>query len=78
MCFACGESNAAGVRGRFYEHVDGTVLARYCAAKVHEGYPRRVHGGVITAILDETMVRAVMVKQGDMVCRITVQITVRF
>jgi uncharacterized protein (TIGR00369 family) len=78
MCFVCGERNVAGVHIRCYEQADGTVLARFCAAEEHQGYPGRVHGGVITAILDEAMARAIMVKEGDLVCGITVQITVRF
>ncbi len=44
MCFVCGESNDFGVHGRFYEQDDGTVLARYCAAEEHQGYPSRMHG----------------------------------
>lgn len=78
MCFICGESNAAGVHVRFYEQADGTVLARCRLADEHQGYPGRAHGGVITAILDETIARAVMVQAGDLTNGVTVQITVRF
>jgi acyl-coenzyme A thioesterase PaaI-like protein len=78
MCFVCGERNPAGVHVRFYEQADGSVLARFSGSDEHQGYPARMHGGVITAILDETMARAIMVSAGAMACGVTVQITVRF
>lgn len=66
-CFICGVKNVAGVRVRFYNTVDkqggSEVLARFTAKTVHQGYPGRMHGGVITGILDETMGRAINAEQ---------------
>lgn len=78
MCFVCGESNPAGVRVRFYEQADGSVLSRFCGTDEHQGYPGRMHGGVITAILDETMARANMSAAGETALGITVTLTLRF
>jgi acyl-coenzyme A thioesterase PaaI-like protein len=77
-CFVCGESNPAGVHVRFYEREDGSVLSRFTGADHHQGYPGRMHGGVITAIMDETMGRAIMINYGDSIWGVTVELTVRF
>ena len=78
MCFVCGESNPAGVHVRFYEQEDGSVLARFTGADQHQGYPGRMHGGVITAILDEAIGRAMMIGNDDNVWGVTVEMNVRF
>jgi acyl-coenzyme A thioesterase PaaI-like protein len=62
-CFICGVENVAGVQVRFYETVDEhgqpEILARFAGKPVHQGYPGRLHGGVLTGILDETIGRAI-------------------
>lgn len=78
MCFVCGESNPAGVHVRFYEQQDGSVLARFTGAEHHQGYPGRMHGGVITSIMDETIGRAIMIRYGVAVWGVTAELTVRF
>ncbi len=68
-CFICGMKNIAGVQVAFYEitNADGTpeILARFTARDVHQGYPGRMHGGVATGILDETIGRAINIGAGD-------------
>ena len=78
MCFVCGESNPAGVHVRFYEQDDGSVLSRFTGAEQHQGYPGRMHGGVITAVMDETIGRAIMIKYGEAIWGVTAELTVRF
>jgi hypothetical protein len=62
-CVICGVSNSTGLKVRFYDTVgaDGTpeLLARFTAGATHQGYPGRLHGGLATGILDETMGRAI-------------------
>ena len=50
----CGEENIAGLQTRFYVE-DGVVKATLKPREHHCGYPNTVHGGVVAAILDETM-----------------------
>lgn len=78
MCFVCGEKNPAGTHVHFYEQGDGSVLARFAGLEHHQGYPGRMHGGVITAILDETIGRAVMLHYGEDIWGVTVELNVRF
>jgi uncharacterized protein (TIGR00369 family) len=78
MCFVCGESNPAGVHVRFYEQADGSVLSRFTPTDHHQGYPGRMHGGVITAVMDECIGRAIMIKYGEAIWGVTAELTVRF
>jgi uncharacterized protein (TIGR00369 family) len=74
-CFVCGEANRAGLGVRFV--VDGdTVVVRTVLDPCYEGYPGHVHGGIITALLDETMGWACTVATGRL-C-LTAEINVRF
>jgi acyl-coenzyme A thioesterase PaaI-like protein len=43
----------------------------------HQGYPGRMHGGLITALLDETIGRAVMIEDPDAL-GVTAELSVRF
>lgn len=51
-CFVCGLDNTAGVKVRFYETVSGDgaaeLLARFAGQPCRQGYPGRMHGGVLT------------------------------
>ena len=84
FCFVCGMKNVAGVKVLFYETVadDGTaeLLARFQGLEIHQGYPGRMHGGVLTGVLDETIARAINYGSGVDVERwgITVELTTRF
>lgn len=53
-CFVCGEENHAGLQTRFYIE-DDEVRADLEPRPHHCGYDNVVHGGVVAAILDETM-----------------------
>jgi uncharacterized protein (TIGR00369 family) len=74
-CFVCGESNPVGLGARFVER-DGAVVLETVIDECFEGYPGHVHGGVITALLDETSVWAATLANRRF-C-VTKQITVSF
>jgi len=78
MCFVCGMKNIAGLKAFFYEQEDGAVLAKFTPQDIHQGYPGRLHGGIATAILDETIGRAIMVRYGEEIWGVTVELRVRF
>ena len=68
-CVVCGVRNDASLKVRFYDTVDDEgrpeLLARFTAGEIHQGYPGRLHGGLATGILDETMGRAVNSGKSD-------------
>jgi len=53
-CFACGQLNPGGLRLDFEVSRD-RAEARYTALQRHQGYDGLLHGGVVTALLDEAM-----------------------
>lgn len=76
-CFICGRENEAGLRASFFEMEDKTVIALATAKPIHQSYPFVVHGGVSTALLDETMGRAIMPLEEEML-GVTVEMCTKF
>lgn len=75
MCFGCGMENPIGLKLFFYETGDGVVLARFTPGQAHEGYPGVLHGGIISALLDEVLGR-VCVAEGRWM--VTAKMEVRY
>ena len=73
-CFVCGVKNHYGLHLKFSIH-EGKVLSEFVPQKVHQGYKDIVHGGIISTVLDEAMVKAAIM-QG--MPAVTVEIGVRF
>ena len=73
-CFVCGDENQSGLRARFF--VDGDrVVSHLVASDDFEGYRGIYHGGVISAMLDEVMIKAILAND---VYAVTAEMTVRF
>ncbi|MFZ6017939.1 MAG: PaaI family thioesterase [Nitrospirota bacterium] len=73
-CFVCGEKNPQGLHLKFSIH-EGKALAEFIPQKLHQGYKDIVHGGIISTLIDEAMVKGVLM-QG--IPAVTAEITVRF
>jgi uncharacterized protein (TIGR00369 family) len=73
-CFACGQLNPGGLHLDFDVSRD-RAEARYTAAQRHQGYDGLLHGGVVSALLDEAMGWAIF-HQG--IWGVTAKISVTF
>jgi uncharacterized protein (TIGR00369 family) len=73
-CFVCGDKNPIGLNVPFYVK-DDRVVAEYTAGPNFEGYKDILHGGILSSLLDEVMIRAVLA-QG--INCLTSEIKVRF
>lgn len=58
-CFVCGPDNPQGLHIRFRTAGEGAVEADWTPPPAVEGYVGYVHGGVVAAVLDEAMSKAV-------------------
>ena len=63
MCIICGLDNKYGLKAPFYNMEDGSVMTKFQYSEEHQSYPGRVHGGLITAMLDEMGLRALWAKK---------------
>lgn len=73
-CFGCGSENERGLGMQFHLE-DGHAVAEFRAEQFVQGYPGRVHGGVVVTMLDEAMSWAVY-SRGDW--SVTARLTTRF
>lgn len=60
-CIICGIDNPYGVHASFYEMEDDSLIATFSFSSKHQSYPERTHGGMISAIIDESIGRAVWI-----------------
>lgn len=93
MCLVCGAENVAGLRARFYELAPGEsgqaggpegdandgpeLLGVFTPREEHQSYPGRLHGGISSAILDETIGRAIVIAHPG-IWGVTAELTLRF
>lgn len=61
-CFVCGRNNRIGLDVTFY-YRNGRIEAAFAPKQEHAGYRDIVHGGVLAALLDETMGWAAIVSR---------------
>jgi acyl-coenzyme A thioesterase PaaI-like protein len=79
MCFLCGLKNPFGLKGEFFELENNELVCIFRPCLEHQSYPGRLHGGVTTAVLDETIGRAIMIKDKKLeLWGVTIEFTTRF
>ena len=73
--------NAAQMKYEFklnYELDNEELLAIFQPLEEHQSYPGRLHGGIATAILDETIGRAIMIRHEGDIWGVTLEFSIRF
>jgi len=77
MCIICGLENPNGLKASFYNMEDGSVGSIFKFKPTHQSYPERVHGGMISALLDELAGRALWVTEPTTL-GVTSSMTIKF
>lgn len=78
-CFVCGRDNDMSLKMSWYEdHETQQVRSTVTVPEHFNGYPGVVHGGIVSAILDETSGRAVMLKHGKNALMVSLKLEVTF
>ncbi|MDI6802010.1 MAG: PaaI family thioesterase [Thermodesulfovibrionales bacterium] len=73
-CFACGKNNKCGLKLSF-DYSNGKITSEFIPSKIYQGYKDITHGGIITTILDESMIQAAI---AEGLTPVTAEISVRF
>ncbi len=73
-CFICGDQNHHGVQAKFF--FDGEKASTEVeATSAFEGYRGIYHGGVLSSLLDEVMIKAILAQD---IYAVTAELTIRF
>lgn len=78
LCFICGLKNNSGLKASFFETESNELIATFMPTEEHQSYPGRLHGGIASAILDETIGRAISIGTSEQIWGITVSLSVDF
>jgi uncharacterized protein (TIGR00369 family) len=70
----CGDKNQVGLKLDFYAK-DGKARAEFTPIKNFEGYKDILHGGILSTLLDEVMIKSILAKE---ILTVTSQIEVKF
>jgi acyl-coenzyme A thioesterase PaaI-like protein len=66
------------LKANFYVTDKKELIAIFKPEEVHQSYPGRLHGGIASAILDETIGRAILNHYEKEVWGVTIELNVRF
>ncbi|MDR0331789.1 MAG: PaaI family thioesterase [Chitinispirillales bacterium] len=79
-CFICGMDNPAGIKAEFFNCVDEdgqeVLITEFKTADIHRSYLGRTHGGVTSALLDESIGRAAYIRFPE-ISVVTVDLSVK-
>ena len=60
-CFACSVQGGGGLGLQFKEEPDGSVVGSFACDGKYQGYPDRLHGGVVAMLADAAMTHCLFV-----------------
>ena len=75
MCFACGKDNPISLGLKFETIDNNKVKAVFKPKTEHQGYEGVLHGGIVSTLLDEAMVSAIVAQGLEAV---TAELNIRF
>ncbi|SHH58306.1 Thioesterase superfamily protein [Clostridium collagenovorans DSM 3089] len=76
-CIVCGLKNDIGLKTEFYELENGELVGLCTPKDEHQSYPERLHGGISSALLDETIGRSVCIVEPEM-WGVTIELSLKY
>jgi len=76
-CFVCGVKAADGLRMKIYATDDGYAIGLCSTEAAHQGFPGVVHGGIVSACLDEVLWFSTRLEE-NFLPAMTLELNVRF
>lgn len=77
MCFVCGTENDCGIKTQYYVLEHDRVLGICRGEDAHQSFPSRMHGGLIAALLDEAIGRALQIHEPNS-WAVTIELHVKY
>ena len=74
-CIACSEHNRDGLGLRFEQTDDESVVGLFACEPKYQGYPDRLHGGIVTMLVDAAMVHCLFIRR---IPAVTARLNIRF
>jgi len=74
-CLVCANDRPDGLALRFELQADGSVAAEFGCGAVFQGYPDRLHGGVVAMLLDAAMTHCLFARN---VAGLTAKLSIRY
>lgn len=75
-CFVCGEDNKSGLKLNFYfDSASKKAWTEFVPDRHFEGYRDILHGGIISSVLDEVMIKAILYEN---ILAVTSKLTIEF
>jgi acyl-coenzyme A thioesterase PaaI-like protein len=74
-CLVCGSDRADGLALRFERQADGSVVAEFDCSAVFQGYPDRLHGGIVAMLLDAGMTHCLFARN---IAGLTAKLNIRY
>lgn len=74
-CLVCRAQHEGGLGLRFEQQADGSVISHFACDSDYQGYPDRLHGGVVAMLLDAAMTNCLFAQQ---IRAVTGKLNVRF
>lgn len=78
LCFVCGLKNPLGLKAQFYVSETKELIAIFKPDEMHQSYPGRLHGGIASTTLDETIGRTILNHYEYEVWGVTIELNVKF
>lgn len=75
-CFGCGLANPIGLHLDEFVVIDDGLTAKFTPRDEYRGFADVLHGGILAALLDETMAWTAMLLQGTFV--VTANLEIKF
>ncbi len=76
-CFGCGLGNPIGLHLDNFEIEDGRLIARFRPRREYSGFAGILHGGIVAALLDESMAWSAMLLESTFVVTANLELKYR-
>ncbi len=76
-CIVCGKENPVSFGARFFNLEDNKVAVELNPTEIMQSFPDRMHGGIVSTILDELLNRTIL-QENPRAISVTIELSIKF